>query len=329
MKRTATFLKMMLLSMVLAPMAAPAAIFGDDNRHAVTPLSPPAIQQLARSTAIAVLSGLRTFDATTGAVTLDAPPVDGVCSDEAFARDPSLQYSCTGFLIAPDLLVTAGHCVYAVNTPHHERVNEPDLGCKTFDWLFDYESSADGITQTKNIPAEHLYHCSKIIYATQTETAPFLDYALIQLDRPALGRTPLLLSVDPLVVRGPVAMLGYPHGTPVKYTDGGAVILNNAARDSFLTNLDAFEGNSGAPVFNGRKEVVGILISGTPSNDWVHDQNLQCDRVNRCDESGANCALPDTVDFISGLQGYQGVGSEVQRIAPLAELLKKFTMPAH
>jgi len=307
-----------LVAAMIWSLTAQAAVFGADNRHVVTEASPA--QDLARATAIAVLSGNLSVNSA-GRLDLDTDKLTNlVCADEPFANDPSLSYSCTGFLIAPDLLVTAGHCVYAINTPTQTLEHETKLACEAFSWLFDYQAHTSGPAQTKNIDPSSLYKCKEIIYARQTEKAPFVDYALIRLDRPALGRTPFKLSEKPVASGDAVAMVGYPFGTPVKYTDSAKVTLNNSSRDSFLTTLDAFEGNSGSPVFNSAREIVGILVGGTPSANTYKPKGLTCERVNRCTEDGSQCNAPD-IDT-SVLPGYQGVGSEVQRIQPILDLVR-------
>jgi hypothetical protein len=303
-------------SLWLCGLSAQAAVFGADNRHAVTETSPAL--QLARSTAIAVLSANFAVN-NKGLIDLDTDRLTNLCSGELMAGEPSLSYSCTGFLVAPDLLATAGHCVYAVNTPNQTLEHETKLACETFSWLFDYQATSSAPAALKNLSPDRLFHCKEIIYARQTERAPFVDYALIRLDRPALGRTPFKISSAPVMVGDAVAMVGYPFGTPVKYTDAARVTLNNLKRDSFLTSLDAFEGNSGSPVFNSAHDVVGILIGGTPSANTYTPRGLSCERVNRCTENGSSCDLPDTDTSV--LPGYQGVGSEVQRIEPIETLL--------
>ncbi len=115
-------------------------------------------------------------------------------------------------------------------------------------------------------------------------------------------------------------MIGHPFGTPKKMADQGIVLLNQSTKSTFVTNLDASEGNSGSPVFNDKNEVVGILVSGTPSANTYYDSKNKCERVNRCDEKGNQCMLPDKDNSI--FPGFQIVGSDVQRIAPLIELIE-------
>lgn len=304
--------------LMFASITARAAVFGADNRYPVTEISPAF--GMSHATAIAVLSANATLNKA-GRIDLDVDRLTNLCKDEPLANEPSLSYSCTGFLIAPDLLVTAGHCVYAVNTANQELKHETKLACEVFSWLFDYQNTVTSEAATKNLGPDRLYRCKEIIYARQTEKAPFLDYALIRLDRPALGRTPFKLASMPVSVGMAVAMIGYPFGTPAKLTNSAQVTLNNTARDSFLTSLDAFEGNSGSPVFNAAHEIVGILVGGTPTANTYADPKLGCERVNRCTENGAVCNVSDTEAGIKLLMGYQGVGSEVQRIQPIIDLI--------
>ena len=353
---------LLLVPLVLMTTHAPsaqAAIFGVDNRQLMTPTSPKSVQ--ARATAIAVLNSFDTVRSETdlsksssfsssatsllGSVSsfdLAAYPLTSLCKDEKFYSAPSLSYSCTGFLVAPDLLVTAGHCVFAVNSPNQVLKDETELACKAFDWLFDYQADAKGETQLQNLPLERLYHCKRIIYAVQHEQAPYDDYALIQLDRPALDRTPLKLSTAPLKIDASLFMIGHPYGVPNVLTDQGRVILNNPARTSFITTLDAFEGNSGSPVLAIDNTVVGILVGGTPGDNTFRDVitplthtasnsvvsegesvTKTCERFNRCSEDGLNCKSPDHDTSI--YPGFQKTGSEVQRIQPIIDLLKNHT----
>jgi V8-like Glu-specific endopeptidase len=290
---------------------AQAAIFGADTRERVFANSASA--PLARATAIAVLSSNQSADGP-GLIKLETDPLSELlCSDEKFANDPSLSYSCTGFLVAPDLLVTAGHCM--VNTG--EVRNETGSYCEVYSWLFDFQSDANGKTQLSAISSKRLYSCKKIIYAIREEGAPYRDFALVQLDRPVTDRTPLKLATQPVGQSDQVTMIGYPFGTPAKLSLGAHVLINSTANQAFITNLDAFEGNSGSPVFNARSEVVGILVGGTPMASTKTDTNRSCERYNHCDENGEHCEVPDLLH----LPDFQGTGSIVQRIEAVLDLL--------
>lgn len=293
---------------------AHAAIFGIDTREKILPSSPKL--QLARATAIAVLTS--NFERTSP-LTIDLSADSSeefLCEDVKFASEPSLSYACTGFLVAPDLLVTAGHCM--VNTG--ESRNEEKTYCEAFSWLFDYRSDQNGVTATKNISSANLYGCKQIIYAVREESPPYRDYALVRLNREVTDREPLTISTDKVSPFDQVTMIGHPIGQPAKLSRDAFVLLNNLNSQSFITNLDAFEGNSGSPVFNARNEVVGILTGGTPVESLRTDRRLSCERYNTCDEFGNNCERPDA--DVTAIPDFQRTGSIVQRIEPVQKLIQ-------
>jgi V8-like Glu-specific endopeptidase len=299
---------------LMITLQAHGAIFGQDNRVDITPNSPS--ESYARSTAIAVLSG--NFKIAADKIKLDFSDESGIlCKDQRFSDQPSLSYACTGFLVAPNILATAGHCM--VNTGESE--HETDTYCKAFSWLFDYQVDSSGKFNAENISTHQLYHCKQVIYAVNQSSAPFLDFALVELDRPAIGRKPFTLA-PAMENQIPLSMIGYPLGMPAKYSTTAKILLDNPSRESFITNLDAFEGNSGSPVLNRSMEVVGILIAGSPSPNTIDDASGTCGRYNRCDENGENCLASDAA--VLSQPGFQHIGSEVQRIAPLQDKLRSF-----
>jgi V8-like Glu-specific endopeptidase len=306
---------LLLVFLLITGFSAKASVFGEDDRHYVTKSSKFAT--LGSSTAVAVISHNQQ-KSPTGNINIMTDRLDGLlCKDERFSSDPSLSYACTGFLIAPDILITAGHCQVNIG----EVRNKADGYCEIFDWLFDYQKSADGTVQTEEISPEKIYRCKQTIYAVVEEKPPYRDFAIVQLARPVRDRFPLTLAKTGVQTREPLSMIGYPMGSPMKSADNAQVIYNNPSTSAFVTNLDAFEGNSGSPVFNSKNEVVGILIGGTPSMSTITDPVNKCDRVNRCDNDGKNCLLPD-LDPKRIPKSFQVVGSDVQRIAPVIEILR-------
>jgi V8-like Glu-specific endopeptidase len=296
-----------LLILVLTGQVSRAAIFGADTRqHAFLNTSQG---NLARSTAVALLRTNFTHSRS-GLVDLMTTPVDQfLCHDEKFSDDPSLSYSCTGFLVAPDILITAGHCAVNAGESHHET----ETFCEAFSWLFDYQADSSGKTQLSGISPDKLYSCKEIIYAVREDEAPYRDFAVIRLNREVKGRTPYKISTRPFTkLETGLSMIGYPLGTPAKVSLDARVLHNDPLNEHFITNLDAFEGNSGSPVFNAQGEVVGLLIGGSPQPSLVPAAHLQCDRYNVCAEDGSNCTLPD--DGLQSLPGFQTTGSIVQRI---------------
>jgi V8-like Glu-specific endopeptidase len=293
---------------------ASAAIFGADDRRAVAPWAGE--QLYGRAVALALLSSNFEMNEAGDVKLLTEPLSRFMCHDEKFAQDPSLDYSCTGFLVAPDLIATAGHCM--VNTG--EKRNETETSCKAYVWLFDYQTDVAGKFDPNKFKSEQIYRCKQVVYAVKDEHAPFRDYALVQLDRPVVDRVPLPLMSRRMFIGQPLAMIGHPFGAPLKVSTNANVLFNNEKRESFITNLDAVDGNSGSPVF-GSEGVVGLLVGGTPSQSLVRDDS-GCMRVNHCTNDGLQCDLPDKDSTI--FPGFQRVGSEVQRIKPIVDLMNEF-----
>lgn len=181
-----------------------------------------------------------------------------VCKDERFANQKVLPV-CTGFLIAPDILMTAGHCV------------RTQSACDNYVWVFNYTD------KTTNIAKKNVYSCKQVIgqnYGASIFNVK--DYAIIKLDRKS-EREPLEVRTKGSVDRGDdVAVIGHPSGLPLKIADNAKVMKNYPF--TFKTNLDTFAGNSGSPVINVREGVVeGILVQG--ADDYVIDRASSCRRV--------------------------------------------------
>ncbi len=194
------------------------------------------------------------------------------CDGERFNNQPTAAI-CTGFLVAPNIMVTAGHCY-----------TEEKKACKDNVWVFDYK-----VSQLDEFPSRNVYHCKKIL-GRKLEENTGVDYTVVELDRAVAERKPLKLSSQPPSEGIPLVIMGHPMGLPLKISDGAEIL--NLEENFFRANLDSFEGNSGSPVFNrGNGEVEGILVRGNPdyANDGV------CRRANHCDDNGENCDQKGTL----------------------------------
>ncbi len=296
-----------LLSLIITQQSILADIFGKDDRIDIHQAGRRST--FGKSGAVGVLNSLWE-EVNSNFSELWADPIsDFMCSDEKFYRQKNISYACTGFLVSEDLLVTAGHCGVNIG----EVRNSSDNYCEAYTWLFDYTAA----TNSKRVSKKNIYTCKEIIYAVQQEEDGFThDFALIRLDRKVEGRKPLKLANQKLKKNDDVYMIGHPMGLPMKYTPNAHVFDDNVGR-SYFTNLDAFGGNSGSPVFNDDDEVIGVLIAGNPGLATYKDPEAGCDRYNRCDEDGKNCkALQPNSE-----EGFPNVFSEVQSIEFYKDLI--------
>ena len=258
-------------------------IYGKDNRQDIYEVRNSLHKKLAKSTAGMINIGHFTKSSKENYFDLKATTTlergSNVCASEAFS-DQHTAPSCTGFLVGPDTIVTAGHCYKSFSTPENV--------CKSFAWVFDYEMKSRSHDPNKNIPIQNVYICKKIVAAELTDT---LDYAVIKLDRPVVGREPLKFRTSGKISSSAsLVVIGHPTGLPTKVSPGGK-ITRNSENTRFSTTLDTFHGNSGSAVFDASTGLVeGILIQG--KNDYVpskKDDPKSCMVVNKCDDNGGNC----------------------------------------
>lgn len=259
-------------------------IYGEDNRRDLYEVKNQLFLRLANSTAgmIAKSDLAKTSSGhfeIRGRQTLSAEK--NICSDEPFAKQ-SVAPICSGFLVGPDLLLTAGHCYFMMGNPQGE--------CRDFAWVFDYNIPLKGKNPAKKIFARDVYSCRNIV-AGKFEPRRLMDYALIRLDRKVMGRAPLEFRQRGILPAAtPLVVIGHPSGLPTKISHKGTVTYNRN-KHTFSTTLDTFHANSGSGVFNSRTGLLeGILIQGKtdyiPSNP--KDSN-SCQVLNVCDNNAKKC----------------------------------------
>ncbi|MRG46125.1 trypsin-like serine protease [Chitinophaga sp. SYP-B3965] len=184
----------------------------------------------------------------------------GLCIGQAFATQP-VAGEGTAFLIKGDgpQIMTANH-VFTEPVDHYAIV-------------FGYEvlNKTGGAYETF-IPITDIYYLTQILYKDEQ-----LDVAVAALNKPT-DRPPLTFSTSAPAKEQDVYMIGYPCGLPAKVAMNAGVKENNHPQ-YFYTSLDAFQGNSGSPVFNmNTHEIIGILVSGEVDFVW----NGSCNTVTSC-----------------------------------------------
>lgn len=253
-------------------------IYGSDDRVEVFEHPEEGVRRLAQESIVTLmpLSGLDFRPDGTVARRTNVPlqNAQNLCSGERFADQPTSGY-CSGTLVAPNLVITAGHCI-----------GPGEDTCRNAAFVFGYHYEAAGRLRT--LRTEDVYTCQRIVaHALSNSGGRRLDYAVVQLDRPATPtHTPARVRTAPqaLTTGQQLVMIGSPSGLPVKIDDGGRVrTARGSTLDYFVATTDSFAGNSGSGVFDrATLEQVGILVSG--DTDYV--QSGSCYRANVCAESG-------------------------------------------
>ncbi len=258
-------------------------IYGEDNRKDVFESTDSALVELSRSTAAMIsMDNLKTVK--NGEIQISAGTLAGrgVCAKERFSKQISAA-NCSGFLVAPNVLVTAGHCIKTA------------ADCASYKWVFDYK--VDHADQgAVNVPKTSVVSCKKIISRSLDQISKD-DYAVIELDRKVEDRRPLAFRKTGKITKGTaIAVIGHPTGLPTKIADGAKV--RSLSTKFFVANLDTYGGNSGSAVFNTKtSEVEGILVRG--ENDYVYDSALGCQVSNVC---ASDACRGEDVTFITHIE---------------------------
>lgn len=265
----------LLLSLIHADLAEAyqeKVIYGTDNRSLVSELQDDefAFTIDASKSVLAQIPNWRITSDTKDSISIETKDLQTglkMCEGERFLTLP-LVSSCTAFLIGPDLIATAGHCV------------KDKYDCKKQTWVLDYDSEMEfiGPVGTAVFPKEKTFSCKELVGWSQNTK---LDYAIIKLDRPIEDRSPLKLRRDGKTASNESLMvIGHPLGLP-KIMAGNILIRDNTQTYTFKTNADTFSGNSGSPMIGLISGLVeGILVRG--DDDFEMDIDLGCQRPARC-----------------------------------------------
>lgn len=199
---------------------------------------------------------------------------------------------CTGFLIAQDMVVTAGHCAEIANA------------CEDYVWVLDYTNKLKHIDNQDYVIVDpnDIYTCEQML-DWELDDASGLDYAFLRLDRKTNREPYRFRTGGEIEFWQDVYMIGAPSGLPLKLADN-AYVTGTIDDYFFRTSLDAFPGNSGGPVFDEGGWIEGILVRG----DVISDYNNKATGDYMYD---ASCNCIKTVNFAST---YGREGAHVQRI---------------
>jgi len=199
-------------------------------------------------------------------------------SDDVKFLDQPVVGSCTGFLIAPDIMVTAGHCINSM-----EDANK-------YVWVFDYTSESDFINGRRlQFKKENIYEVQSIITSTLNNDTRD-DYAVLKLKRKS-NRAPYRFRTSGSVIEGgAINTIGCPTGLPLKFSTD-AVVTDNSPSNWFKSDIDSFPGNSGGPVFDQNGFIEGILVRGAVqfssagyTGDYKYDDDCDCIKTVQWDQ---------------------------------------------
>lgn len=248
-------------------------IYGQDSRLDLYESFDAELNRLAKSSALLTDKTSIAYSANQSTASLlsrPLGPLKNLCKNERFYDQPVSGW-CSGFLAAPDTLVTAGHCV----TSQKE--------CQNLAVIFDFSLDTAKDQNVTKVQKDKIYYCKSIV-ARQKNRKNGIDFAVIKLNRIVSDRTPLDIN-DGAAIRlnQKLAVIGNPLGLPTKIAVGGKV-RKNSNRAFFETTLDTFSGNSGSAVLNfDTGKVEGILVRG--DDDFEFNSKKSCYEAKVCKTS--------------------------------------------
>ncbi len=269
-------------------------IFGADERQDYGAMA-PVDQWTSRAVALHVLSsGLSCSGATCTLATqpFNTDPEFGMrlCNNVRFKGQLLASWgNCTAWLVAPDLVATAGHCIDTST-------------CASARYVFGFNAAANGGSEVTSFPTSDVYSCAQVVSQVFNGTGPSSsDYALVRLDRAVRDRIPFVVHyTDQVTAAEQLSIFGHPSALPLKLTRNTQV-RDTTSATRFYANGDIFGGNSGGPVIDLATGVAqGITVTQPPPRFVVSsDAQGTCTAYRTCPDTG--CTDPSLVFRFTGV----------------------------
>jgi hypothetical protein len=229
-------------------------VYGTDDRAEYYDVADPALQKLVASTAIAIMRP-EAIEPTTHGVEIRASSlatIEKLCPGQRFLEQPAAAM-CSGIVVTPELVLTAGHCARRI-------------GCENMALVMNYFYTAPGVLSP--IETADVYACKAVrSYALSSiDDEERVDYAWIELDHPVRSRPAERIEFrtrsEPASAGEEVVIAGFGGGVPLKVGSGRVDDPRAATMDYFVSDADAFDGDSGAAIFDRSGRLLGVQDRG-------------------------------------------------------------------
>lgn len=246
---------------------APKVIYGVDDRIDYYQVQSEDVKTLADSTVALVRAA--SLDINGNTVNYKTTPYGqsmGLCATEPFYSQETMAF-CSGSLVAPDIILTAGHCV------------RTQAACDSTKFVFGFRLN-DAVSLPKQTSTDMVFSCKTLIHTVADSSGE--DFALVRLDRAVTHVKPLSYRTSgSLMVGDGLRVMGHPAGLPLKVA--GNATVRTLKGQYLVANLDTYGGNSGSAVFNETDgKIEGVLVRG--ELDYVFKNG--CRVSNECPSEG-------------------------------------------
>ena len=265
------------LSIPIPSKSSEKAIFGDNSMQDYYQVSSN-LKKMADSTIAFVKKDSLVYDSQTKTYKIAKEmkvSMNYVDDKEDFVNQNILSF-CSGAYVGKSYILSAGHCV--------DPDPESSLYFKNVYIVFGWRYEADN-TPVLTFSDDQVYTIKEVkirkfpsdISSMDDLLNKYEDYSLSVLDRDPVNKKPLIIDKNPSIKVGDKAFtIGYPLGMAVKIDKPQDSEVKLVGKNTFETNIDAFGGNSGGPVFNSEtKKIIGILVTGFGGEfDYELKQNI-------------------------------------------------------
>lgn len=201
-----------------------------------------------------------------------------LCPGERFAAQPSWAL-CSGTLIDRDLVLTAAHCLGADPGRAAER-------CGRIRIVFGYHAAVGDAAPDPD--TDDVYACRRVAaYHRDPGDPDAADFAIVQLDRPVVGRAPAPVTRRPVEAGDTLTAAGYGAGLPLKIQTAAVLAAHGPG---ILTSTNSFGGDSGGGLYDAAGDLVALHLAG--AFDWRFDRRCTRARIAPGREERAQAAAP-------------------------------------
>jgi len=256
----------------------------DDLKNSCSYSPTPSGKRLMDATAMLVHRGMIHFNSSNNTYSIDNAPIteayEGapLCSTSKFFNEPQTFAARSGFLVTPNMVMTAPHLSTTYIPP----------GGTPFDplqWMVVFRaknSSPCADFRWDGIPAQDVFNTTEMMVDT-LDNAPSnrYDYMVLKLDRYVVNRLPMKIRRSGAPRKGDrLLVAGFPLRAGQKIDVAGRVgehmetyrpdvLLTHPGNDVF-ENLHTLVGDSGAPIYNVEDDVIEAVVSyGIGNGNWV------------------------------------------------------------